>query len=301
MWIFIIIISLILLFIALYLLLGAYICVQVSFPKKKTFAQLYRMEWKENFKHNDINPSHAKIILEGRNGYSMFARYFEADEHSHKYAVLLHGHNNSSMTCGKYALMFNAKGINCLAPDLRCSGDTGGKGITFGYYETKDVEQWIDEIYKKDPKAEIGLFGISLGAATAIMTASLRNDIKYLISYCSYASYRDIVYDKGKEMYPKLIKLFYPALILSTYLITKARVDTIDIVQSIKKVNCPTLILHSKDDGFTNFSHAIRLKEAKEDAIFRSFEKVPHARAYSLQPELYKRYVYEFLDNLDKA
>ncbi len=39
-----------------------------------------------------------------------------------------------------------------------------------GWHDRKDVLIWIQQILKKDPNAEIALFGVSMGGATVMMT-----------------------------------------------------------------------------------------------------------------------------------
>lgn len=292
-----IIAGLILLSVLTYLFIGIYISLKVNFIRPRTWYQIYRNEWKENIPHKLINPEHKRIYLISKLGYDMSARFYPAkDKKSHKYVLMLHGYSNCSQTCGKYSLLFNAKGVNCLAPDTRRCGESKGRGITFGYYERSDAEQWIEEIYKIDPKAEIGLFGISLGAATANLVASMRSDIKYVVSYCSYSSFKEIILDKGSTIYPVMIKFLYPAIVLGGYITTGARLDMIDIVEAFKNISCPILLMHSKGDAFTPIRHAYRLHEANPKAEMKIFEKAAHARAYSTHTELYTSYLNEFLD-----
>ena len=40
-----------------------------------------------------------------------------------------------------------------------------------GWLDRKDVLRWIDYIIQRDPDAEIVIHGISMGAATTMMTA----------------------------------------------------------------------------------------------------------------------------------
>lgn len=292
-------IGIIILLALIYFGVGIYISCRINFVTRRTPAQLYRNEWKENYPHNMINVPHKKMYIKSKLGYDLAAKYFPVkNKKSHKYMLLLHGYNNSSRTCGKYALLFNARGYNCLAPDARRCGESKGRGITFGYYERSDAEQWIEEIYKMDPEAEIGLFGISLGAATSILIASLRSDIKFVVSYCSFSSFKDIILDKGKALYSDFIKIMYPSIVFASFLLTGARADLVDVAAAIKNVECPVLIMHSKADAFTPVSHANRLYQAKPDAYFHTFEKSPHAKAYSTETKAFKDFIYNFLDEI---
>lgn len=299
MEIFIIVCATIFLIAVLYIILGIVSSVKINHRTKNTCAQLHRAEWRENIPDKLINPPCKMMYMKSKLGYDLAARFFPVkDRKSHKYMILMHGYNNCSITCGKYALLFNKRGINCLALDQRRAGESKGRGITFGYFERSDTEQWIEEIYKMDPEAEIGMFGISLGAATAILVSSLRNDIKYVISYCSFSSFKDIINAQGAVMYPKFYKILYPAIVIGGFITTGARLDMVDIEAAIKNVTCPIMIMHSKTDAFTPIDQAYKLLKAKPEAVFRTFEKAVHSRSYSKQPEVFTKYVYDFLESV---
>lgn len=70
----------------------------------------------------------------------------------------------------QFAKQYYKAGFNILMPDLRGHGDSEGQYTTMGYYESVDVIDWIKEIIKKDPDALIVLHGISMGAATVMLT-----------------------------------------------------------------------------------------------------------------------------------
>ena len=52
-----------------------------------------------------------------------------------------------------------------------------------GWHDRKDILVWIQQIVKKDPNAEIALFGVSMGAATVMMTSGeeLPSTLKLLL------------------------------------------------------------------------------------------------------------------------
>lgn len=75
-------------------------------------------------------------------------------------------------TMADYAKMYHDLGYNVLVPDARGHGQSEGDYIGFGWHERKDYVQWIDEILAKNGSEEtITLYGISMGAATVMMTS----------------------------------------------------------------------------------------------------------------------------------
>lgn len=106
-------------------------------------------------------------------------------------------------------------------PDARGHGKSEGDYIGFGWDERKDYLQWINRIIKKDPQSEIVLHGVSMGAATVMMTSGekLPDNVKAFVEDCGYSSVKGELGYQLKEMFN------LPAfpLIPVTSLVTKVR------------------------------------------------------------------------------
>lgn len=59
-----------------------------------------------------------------------------------------------------------------------------------GAWDSDDIVEWINEIIKDNPKAEIALYGVSMGASTVMMTTghNLPENVKVAIEDCGYTS-----------------------------------------------------------------------------------------------------------------
>ena len=62
-------------------------------------------------------------------------------------------------------------GYQVIAPDLRACGESEGDYVGMGWLDREDILRWIDFILADDPQAKIVIHGISMGAATTMMTA----------------------------------------------------------------------------------------------------------------------------------
>ena len=92
-------------------------------------------------------------------------------EGEHRYAICVHGYSDTSESVGQYAMVYRDRyGMNVLLPDLRGHGKSEGTYVGYGYHDRLDLIVWVDRILHKDPKAMILLHGISMGAATVMMT-----------------------------------------------------------------------------------------------------------------------------------
>ena len=83
--------------------------------------------------------------------------------------------------------------IRYLTPDLRACGDTDGNYLGMGWLDRKDILSWIDWIVAQDSDARIVIHGISMGAATTMMTAGedTPDQVVAFIEDCGYTSVWD--------------------------------------------------------------------------------------------------------------
>jgi|AGTN01.1.fsa_nt_gi hypothetical protein len=225
--------------------------------------------------------------------YGLFGRLYKSDKPSDKFMLVLHGHNSSGLGMLKYLPIFKKLGYNVFVPDHRHSGYSGGPSVTFGHYEKFDVETWIDELHKEFPNAEFSIFGESLGAATAIMVASFDKRIKLLIDYCGYANFEELFRPHLKLRV--LYALVAPGLKFAAYSLFGVSFKEIDALSAMKKVEAPTLIIHSKNDKIVAFGNALKLSEANPKAETHYFEKSVHAAAMAEYPEEFEKAVAEFV------
>jgi fermentation-respiration switch protein FrsA (DUF1100 family) len=72
-------------------------------------------------------------------------------------------------------------GFNVLMFDFRAHGRSGGQRVTYGMYEKEDLLAAIDYLNTTYGVSSVGLYGISMGAATAIITATLDSRVKVLV------------------------------------------------------------------------------------------------------------------------
>ncbi len=237
-------------------------------------------------------------IVSDLGAFKLSAKVFFAKGGSDKWVIGLHGYDSLNTTMHKYAKMFNDFGYNFFAPDSRFCGESEGKCFTFGDKEHKDVCQWIDYVREHYKPSSLGLFGVSMGAATAVLTASVRKDVGFLISYCSYSSYRDIITARGTAVMGNFFKFLYPSVRFGSFLVTGMRPSKINTVEAIKRVRCPILVLHSKKDDFTPYVQSVALAQANPAVRLYLFEKGTHSRAFAADPAEYKKVVGGFLDGI---
>ncbi|MGO3914476.1 alpha/beta hydrolase [Enterococcus viikkiensis] len=251
----------------------------------------------ENWFNNKNNRSEWQ--LQSKDGLKLSAYYLPAQKDQHKTVIIAHGYMGQASDMPQYAKIYHDLGYNVLMPDARGHGKSKGDYIGFGWPERKDYLQWIDRIVKDDSQSEIVLHGVSMGAATVMMTSGekLPENVKAFIEDCGYSSAKDELSYQLKDMFN------LPAfpLIPVTSLITKIRAGYFfgeaNAVKQLHNNTKPMLFIHGDKDDFVPFSMLDKVYEAtngpKEKYVVHGAK---HAEALSTDPAMYQEKVTGFLE-----
>ena len=268
-------------------------------PEKRTADYLVEYEVEEKGLDRAVTEiPFEQMYRTSRFGYELAARFYTS-ENSSKTVVCLHGHNSCFASQLKYLPIFLSLGYNVFIPDHRRSGLSGGDTVTFGAYEKHDVLDWISEFRARRPGDSIALFGESMGAATAIMTAAEIPDAVFLIDYCGYANFEGLLTRYTDNKYIR--KAVMPSIRLVCERCFGFDVNECDALEAITRVNCPILIMHSKADKTVNYRNALMLQEAAPQAELHTFPDSIHARSITKYPDEYADTVKEFVRKAEAA
>jgi uncharacterized protein len=154
---------------------------------------------------------------------------------------------------------FLSEKYNLLLFDFRYLGQSEGPYSTVGAEETRDVRSAV-AFLKARGLHEVGIWGFSMGAAVALMAAPGLPEVKAIVSESSYAQL-DL-------MAPALFQipiLRYPLAWLTglwARVFLGVSLKHVSPQHSVKSLNIPILISHSKTDQTIPFEHALLLREA---------------------------------------
>ena len=181
---------------------------------------------------------------------------------SNKLMILVHGLNSERYTLLKQAYEFSLMGYNLLMVDQRGCGASLGSYVTYGLKESIDLLQWISSLVKENENIEIGLYGVSMGAATILMTlnSSLPKNVKFAIADSSYASLEDMT---SKLLFDK-VGILEPFILPSLKLKLKQTLgfDMESVSPRIALAHndeVPVLLIHSRNDKLIPYHMAEEL------------------------------------------
>lgn len=124
------------------------------------------------------------IILKSSDGVRISGWWIPTD-HPRGTVILVHGLNRSRIEMARKVEPLHAWGFNCVLIDLRHHGASGVHAITFGLTEKLDVKAAIDFALSKFI-GPVVLWGVSLGGASATLTAAEDPRVAGLITDSSY-------------------------------------------------------------------------------------------------------------------
>ncbi|MCL1933009.1 MAG: lysophospholipase [Candidatus Azobacteroides sp.] len=211
------------------------------------------VNFNETWKAEEFNLNAEHFFVKTEDGLNISA--YEVTVDTPKAVIIcLSGIQNPSVTVYfGHAQLFKEHNYATIMLDMRAHGESEGNKICLGYKEWLDVKAIVKHIKEKPlyDNAPIIVFGLSMGAATAINAIGEIDDIDGLISLSAFSSWEDVFCDNMSLSTPKIIaSIEKPFVSLVTFLKFGADSYSIKPKKEIEKLgDRPALLMHSKDDS----------------------------------------------------
>ena len=143
------------------------------------------------------------IQIESKDGLLLHGYEIAGQEENKKWTIVIHGYMSEGKQMIDSSKHFLDMGYNVLIVDLRGHGKSEGDYIGMGWHDRLDIIKWIEYLIKKQPNCEIVLYGVSMGAATVMMTTGeeLPGNVKCAIEDCGYTSVWDEFAAQLKDLF----------------------------------------------------------------------------------------------------
>lgn len=243
-----------------------------------------------------------EIVILGSKGNNLYG-YFYSQENVSAWIIFLHGYRGCCTNMLKYMEHFRGLGgFNLLTVDLRGHGKRNEKYFAPGSTaETDDVMQWVQWIKSKKKEAHIVLFGVSLGGATAINTAG-RNPLSIdgVITDSAPSSFVAMIKRIMRHKCGFLSNLIIPLVSLCVRIFAKFKIEETSSIEQAAKVNCPILLIHSKDDHFVPIKMMYDIFEhlTITNKEYLEISGAEHTHSVDIKPELYWASVDRFMEQI---
>ncbi len=214
--------------------------------------------------------------------------------------VMCHGFRACSLDMAGAAAELNDKGHSVLLFDFRGHGKSEGKKSSIGYKERRDLTAAVKYLKGRDEvdPERIGVLGISMGAATAILTAAECKDIKAVVADSSFTTLRDVVYQGFKTTFKLPAPVVAGPLLMFSEMFSGFRTSQVRPIDAVSAIAPrPIMFIHSRADDLINFSHCDRLFEAAAEPKQQwMVEEATHARAGVMYHDEYLARVNAFFE-----
>ena len=226
------------------------------------------------------------------------ALLYKQDEESTKYAIIVHGYRASVKSVSYLAKRYFEAGYNVLVPYLRAHRGSDYDYCTMGWRERFDIIDWINYIDSNCQNAKIVLHGVSMGAATVMMTTGeiLPSSVVCAIEDCGYTS----VYDAYSYKIPKMMHVpAFPSIDIFRRAIKKRvgfDIKEASALEQVKKSRTPTLFIHGNDDTVVpvSMAHELYVNASCEKELMIC-KRADHEMSALLYPDKYWCKVWEFI------
>lgn len=260
---------------------------------------------------------------EGKKLHALFA---EAPEPTDKTAIIVHGYTDNAVRMLMIGYMYNKElKYNILLPDLQNHGLSEGDAIQMGWKDSRDIIRWRDvasALFKKPytwegtyvkgspwqtitgnrHSLQIVLHGISMGAATTMMTSGYsRDDNSNIMCYVADCGYTSVWDEFAYELKQQFGLPAFP-LLHTTSLLCKIKYGwTFGEASALKQMqsphaNQPMLFIHGEADTYVPTRMVHSLYEARRgDKELWIVPGTAHAESYKNFPQEYTKRVKNFL------
>nr|WP_319397645.1 alpha/beta fold hydrolase [uncultured Carboxylicivirga sp.] len=213
--------------------------------------------------------------------------------------ILLHGIRGRKEHFYQLSKQLADSGYNSVLVDLRAHGESSGSYCTYGFKEKYDIKRVVEYLKsRKDVNNNIGIWGQSLGAAIALQSMGICQEIKFGIIESTFSDFKDIVHDYFK------FYLGFDIPILSEYLIYRSKnvadfnPEEVKPCVSCTNITQPIIIAHGDIDdrikieyGRLNFKNVASL-----DKQFIEVKNANHVNLWQVGGDKYKSQIFKFLE-----
>ncbi len=223
------------------------------------------------------------------------------DNNSDNWAVLVHGYDSEATGMLGFAQNYFEKGFSVFLPDCRGFGSSGGNETSMGHFEKRDLVKWIETLSKKTGAKNIILHGISMGAATVMLTAAedLPDNVRAAVEDCGYTS----VKEEYEYQMPHIAHLPPYPLLWAVDIITRIKcgwsiLKDADCISAVKHTGIPICFIHGEEDKFVPYRMHKSLYDActSKDKEMLTVKGADHTEVCGKDPEKYWKTVFGFIE-----
>lgn len=209
--------------------------------------------------------------------------------------VLLHPIRGSRLCMLERARLLYAARYSIVMIDLQAHGESHGEHITIGHLEQHDARAAVQFARRQHPGEPIGVVGVSLGGASALLASPLGIDA--LVIESVYPNVSDAVHNRVAAKLGPLSPI--PAELLLFQLKPRLGVSPSELrpIDHLPNVSCPVYLMSGTEDRHTTVVETNEMfAAARPPRELWLVDGAAHEDLCRVAPVDYKKRVLDFLD-----
>ncbi len=247
----------------------------------------------------DYGLAYEEVTLTTSDGLNL-AAWYVPNASGRGTVIYCHGHTNHRGQMLEQAAFLHENGYSGLLFDFRRHGDSEGDLTTFGYYEWRDAQAALRHVVdERGEKGPVILWGVSMGAATALLTATEEPEYDAVIAESSYYAASETLRSDLSRIFglPKIPFGFLTGTI--TELRVGIKIDSLDLGRAVAGLeDTAVLLVGGSADRRMPLSNNERLFERIPGARKEIYvaEGATHGDIWEMDREAYAEKILAFLE-----
>lgn len=198
-------------------------------------------------------PSNTTAVhISASDGITLTGHFWPGADDKAPAILMLHGLGGSRSQFDEQGTALSRKGYAVLAINLRGHGDSGGELRSFGLFEARDAHAAFLWLKKKQHGSKIGVSGLSLGGAAALLGPAGPVPADALVLTVVYPDIRHAIHNRiAYRLGNFLASLGEPLLSFQAPLRYDVWPDELSPEMAIKSFKKPVLVIGGESDSYT--------------------------------------------------
>lgn len=257
--------------------------------------------WNSSFEAENAElPVPELFSVQSDDDLTLQGRYYTKSDSADCAVILIHGWGSNWAGMLKYKDIFWECGCDLAFYDHRGHNDSQGKYGTGGVLEKADllrVTDWVTA-NKGFSLDQIGWFGASWGAATALQAGADSKNVAFIIADAPFQDWYTAIFERADRWYGSWTRVLAPTVM--GFVNFRAGINTKDasVLKYIDQVEEPVFLIHSQTDEATSSFQSINIAEKlkpQNSVFYHTDWGAGHTMDVIKRPDVYKDLVYDFL------
>ncbi|HEY2896254.1 MAG TPA: alpha/beta fold hydrolase [Gemmatimonadaceae bacterium] len=213
-----------------------------------------------------VSPSPApaqELTIVTADGLALEATYWPGKRSDAPGVLLLHGNGASRMQTAENAAWLATQGYAALAIDFRGNGASPPSAHSFGWIESRDAHAAFAWLQRAQHGARIGVIGISMGGAAALLGSEGPLPADALVLQAVYSDIRHTIRNRMASMMTRApATCFEPLLSYQSRLRFGVWPSQLSPINALSRYLGPVLVLGGASDPFTPPDETRRVYDA---------------------------------------